>query len=223
MRIKSYFAPSVQSAIAKARREFGDDVTLVTSHVAALDARHLGEYEVVFAIDEEEPGPQPVEPPQTSAAPLSAEPKFTAFQEVLLDAVTKKPPLPSVLDQIESVRSTLIQLAIEPAMVRALMTLVERSIDACILPQPQDNTGAVLSELADSLTASVPAEPALTVETALEPAAAFNEPLDLALAAAANAPSPLPRALNPEPGAALTPAELAFVVSVSEGPASVRR
>ena len=44
MRIKSYFAASVQSAIGLARREFGDDVTLVTSHASALEARHLGEY-----------------------------------------------------------------------------------------------------------------------------------------------------------------------------------
>src|SRR5579884_3265125 len=52
MRIKSYFASSVQSAIAIARKEYGDDVTLVTSHTAPLESRHLGDYEVVFAVDE---------------------------------------------------------------------------------------------------------------------------------------------------------------------------
>ena len=52
MRIKSYFAPSVQSAISTARKEFGDEVTLVTSHAAALESRHLGDYEVVFAVEE---------------------------------------------------------------------------------------------------------------------------------------------------------------------------
>ena len=43
-----------------ARKEFGDRVTLVTSHVAAPENRGAGEYEVVFAIDE---------PPANTAAP----------------------------------------------------------------------------------------------------------------------------------------------------------
>jgi hypothetical protein len=52
MRIKSYFAESVQSAIGPAPKEFGDDVTLVMSHASALEARHLSEYDIVFAVDE---------------------------------------------------------------------------------------------------------------------------------------------------------------------------
>ncbi len=52
MRIKSYFAGSVERAIHDAREELGGEATLITSRRAAPDARHLGTYEVVFGIAE---------------------------------------------------------------------------------------------------------------------------------------------------------------------------
>jgi hypothetical protein len=214
MRIKSYFAASVQSAIAMARREFGDEVTLVTSHIAAAESRHLGEYEVVFAIDEE-PVPAP-EPEQT--------PKFTEFQEALLGAVAKKPAQRSVLEQIESIRSTLIELGIEPTMVRALMTLVERSIDASALPEHEDQTGAMLSQLADSLSTEPELNPIQNRarEQAAEEALATTPEsqtglkfrIELPLNESASVPEPQPR---------MSAAELAFAMSVSEAPAPARR
>jgi flagellar biosynthesis protein FlhF len=50
MRIKSYFAMSVERAIHDAREELGGEATLITSRRSAPDARHLGAYEVVFGI-----------------------------------------------------------------------------------------------------------------------------------------------------------------------------
>ena len=49
MRIKSYFCASVEEAIARARHELGAEAMLLESRKAAPEARHLGEYEVVFA------------------------------------------------------------------------------------------------------------------------------------------------------------------------------
>lgn len=119
MRIKSYFAPSVQTAIALARKEFGDDVTLVTSHVAALDNRHLGEYEVVFAIEE-----QP-------AMPESPEPPAPAFHEMLQQAiVTPLPAQQDLSDKLEQVHTALIALGIEPSMVRSFMTMLKAVVPA---------------------------------------------------------------------------------------------
>jgi flagellar biosynthesis GTPase FlhF len=123
MRIKSYFAPSVQNAITLARKEFGDDITLVTSHAVSLDARHLGEYEVVFAIEE----PAAVAEVMKGA---SAEP--FEFKQVLEQAVTTvKAPVtvdtPAKLDQI---RSLLIEVGIDAPMVNALMTVVQRCAGA---------------------------------------------------------------------------------------------
>jgi flagellar biosynthesis protein FlhF len=51
MRIKSYFAPAVEHAIAQARQELGEDAMLVKTRRTMPEARHLGEYEVVFAAD----------------------------------------------------------------------------------------------------------------------------------------------------------------------------
>jgi flagellar biosynthesis protein FlhF len=63
MRIKSFYASSVEGAVGLARREMGDDAMLVESRRAPLEARHLGEYEVVCAVVPEakaSPTPEPV-------------------------------------------------------------------------------------------------------------------------------------------------------------------
>jgi flagellar biosynthesis protein FlhF len=51
MRIKSYFADTVEDAMAEARRELGPDAVLMNTRKASEDAQGLGEYEVVFGAD----------------------------------------------------------------------------------------------------------------------------------------------------------------------------
>lgn len=53
MRIKTYFAGTVEAAIGLAARELGGDALLLASRPASAATRHLGAYEVVFGI----PGP----------------------------------------------------------------------------------------------------------------------------------------------------------------------
>ena len=50
MKLKSYFAESVEDALSQARRELGADAMLVNSHRTSQEFRHLGEYEVVCAL-----------------------------------------------------------------------------------------------------------------------------------------------------------------------------
>ncbi len=50
MRLKSYFAPTVEVAISRARRDLGDEAMLVDSRPTSEQNRHLGTYEVVFAL-----------------------------------------------------------------------------------------------------------------------------------------------------------------------------
>jgi flagellar biosynthesis protein FlhF len=50
MRIKSFYASTVEGAVALARRDMGSEAMLVESRKAPLEARHLGEYEVVCAL-----------------------------------------------------------------------------------------------------------------------------------------------------------------------------
>jgi len=183
MRIKSYFAASVQSAIGLARREFGDDVTLVTSHASALEARHLGEYEVVFAVDEAVPSESPAgttaQIEETNPAPLpAAEPApatvhSKAFQDLLEEAIVAKPSthegLPEKLDHLHS---CFIEIGIEPSMVRALMTMVERcaslSAPSGAGTMEPANEDALLPAL--EMLVAVEPEPAILVKPRFTPA-----------------------------------------------------
>jgi len=50
MKIKSYFADSVEQAIQEARREMGTEAMLITSRRSSPETRSLGAYEVVFGL-----------------------------------------------------------------------------------------------------------------------------------------------------------------------------
>src|ERR1022692_1211294 len=65
MRIKSFYASTVEGAVALARREMGAEAMLVESRKAPLEARHLGEYEVVCALVPEEETAKPQAPEDT--------------------------------------------------------------------------------------------------------------------------------------------------------------
>ena len=53
MRLKSYFAGTVESAMCLARQEMGEEAMLVNSRRSQPETRHLGAYEVVFAASQE--------------------------------------------------------------------------------------------------------------------------------------------------------------------------
>ena len=50
MKIKSYFADSVEQAIQEARQELGTEAMLITSRRSTPETRSLGAYEVVFGL-----------------------------------------------------------------------------------------------------------------------------------------------------------------------------
>lgn len=161
MRIKSFFAASVQAAITMARREFGDGVTLITSHIASPEARQQGEYEVVFAI--EEPPEQSANNEVATSIPEkrhggelgggAERTQYTEFQQVLLDAVQPR-PRPEVQDQkLEALRCALIDLGLEPTTTSAVMTLIGKSLAietadgvADASPEGFRNAGAAVAE-----------------------------------------------------------------------------
>ena len=59
MKIKSYFASSVEQAIQEARQELGTDAMLITSRRSSPEARSLGAYEVVFGLHRARRPPAP--------------------------------------------------------------------------------------------------------------------------------------------------------------------
>ena len=71
MRIKSFYAGTVEAAVSLARREMGAEAMLVESRRAPLESRHLGEYEVVCALVPEAgsaPEPESESPPDPRLA-----------------------------------------------------------------------------------------------------------------------------------------------------------
>jgi len=83
--MKSYFANSFRVAMEQARKELGPDAMLVTTRTSALEARHLGEYEVVFASEL---------PPAPESAPAA---QTEAVQKLSLPATpTPKPSYPQL-------------------------------------------------------------------------------------------------------------------------------
>ena len=70
MKIKSYFAGSVEQAIQEARQELGTDAMLITSRRSSPETRSLGAYEVVFGLTAPSPHARPAVP---AAADLSGE------------------------------------------------------------------------------------------------------------------------------------------------------
>src|ERR1700719_3942405 len=73
MKIKSYYASSVEQAIQKARQELGTEAMLVTSRRAAAEARHLGAYEVVFGAPDSGENIPAAATPRPPSKDLSAE------------------------------------------------------------------------------------------------------------------------------------------------------
>ena len=69
MRLKSYFAGTVESAICLARQEMGGDAMLVNSRRTLPEARHLGAYEVVFAAAQDPAHQAPAAVPEPAKAP----------------------------------------------------------------------------------------------------------------------------------------------------------
>jgi flagellar biosynthesis protein FlhF len=75
MRLKSYFARDVKSALALAEQELGPDAMLVDSKKAPPEARHLGEFEVVVAAGVPEPAPGEPARAEAPAARSAPEPE----------------------------------------------------------------------------------------------------------------------------------------------------
>lgn len=66
MRLKSYFAATVEAALAEGSRELGPEAMIVQSRKSPPESRHLGQYEVVMAATGAtgtQPGATPAEPP----------------------------------------------------------------------------------------------------------------------------------------------------------------
>jgi flagellar biosynthesis protein FlhF len=97
MRIKSFFASSVEQAIQEARQELGPDAMLITSRRSAPEARSLGAYEVVFGLQSTA---------TRSATRASSRPR-AAQQPASQTSADLSSELQNLRAQLEEIKSTL--------------------------------------------------------------------------------------------------------------------
>ena len=95
MRIKSYFANSVQEAIENARAELGSDAMLLNSKKTEWELRSLGSYEVVFGVSAEE---------RTHATSEETKPVAAGAAEDLVRSSEVVKELAGLRKEIETVR-----------------------------------------------------------------------------------------------------------------------
>ena len=74
MRLKSYFAASVEAAMGLAAQEMGPEAMLVHSRRTTPDTKQLGEYEVVFAVPAEFAASKDGPEPEAAGTPSAAAP-----------------------------------------------------------------------------------------------------------------------------------------------------
>lgn len=124
MRIKSYFASSVQAAMRQAHEDLGADAVLIESHATSAETAHLGQFEVVCGLAET-PARKPARTKRAAASAstgqdeLAAELKMLRSQMDELRSMLK--PAPVVTSQMEAVRDELIAADIEPSIVAMLL------------------------------------------------------------------------------------------------------
>src|SRR6476646_3347182 len=105
MRIKSYFAGSVQEAIESARSELGSDAMLLHSKKTEWELRSLGAYEVVFGVAAE-PGAS------TGLSPVAETAAVAGILEPSDELVRSSDVVKELADlrkQIETVRRSVVR------------------------------------------------------------------------------------------------------------------
>jgi len=100
MRIKSYFAKSVDQAMAQAREELGPDAMLLNTRKALADQFDGGRYEVIFGLPEESPAAVSGGPPIAAASAVDAESRAPEHFSAELGRLH---------DQIDEIRSLIVR------------------------------------------------------------------------------------------------------------------
>ena len=131
----------------QARREIGPDATLVTSHPAGPEARHLGQYEVVFAtelpegVEEKGRGGASRATPATPATNATRSPSSAALDSVLTEirALRRQfqswrqasgrsagqPNWITANPEVEAIYSELIQAEVDPDLAHQLLAAAQ--------------------------------------------------------------------------------------------------
>ena len=136
MRIKSYFARTVEDAMAQAGQELGPDAMLLNSRRAPAEARHLGEYEVVFAtgpadtpvISEDSPGGQSLSGEKLSAEVAELKRELEGMRRTLTRAVLAPAEWAGAPPDLSDAYAVLTAADVAPELAREILDATEERL-----------------------------------------------------------------------------------------------
>ncbi len=154
MRIKSYFAATVEDAVAQARQELGAEAMLVSTSRAPAEARHLGDYEVVFASIAPPPEEHQQEAVQDRLAAQVAELKreLEGMRRALTHSVFAPSSWPGAPPASADAYAQLAAAEVTPDLAREIVRGAESRAASAAL-EPAAFRGALVEELQSRIAA----------------------------------------------------------------------
>ena len=159
MKLKSYFAGTVDAALTLARRDLGPEAILVESRRAPAESRHLGQYEVICA----SLPAQAAGPPPPAAAPPGGPPFLNSLRLPAVDKLSQEvSELKRYMEQMALTLSRssagMATLRSNPALAAAFNRLVAAEVDPALAhdivariaeqePNAEDATSLVAAEI----------------------------------------------------------------------------
>lgn len=120
LHVKSYFARSIQDAIELAGREMGPDALLLNSRPSPPEARHLGEFEVVFG---SYPQTRPAEVP--AAAPTGEITGLRQQMDEIRSLLLRGDMTPAAHSRQPLIERVLLDAGLEPSLAAEIELAVE--------------------------------------------------------------------------------------------------
>lgn len=136
MRIKSFFAPSVEQAIQEARQELGPDAMLITSRRSSPEARNLGAYEVVFGLQSAAARPRPAAQAAPSADLSSELQNLRTQLQDIKSTLQGARSADRAAPEAEELFSRLVSLDLSRAVARDVVASAVRLRDQRAIDQP---------------------------------------------------------------------------------------
>jgi flagellar biosynthesis protein FlhF len=126
MRLKSFFADSIEEAIRQARHELGPEAMLVNSKRTNVEAHHLGAYEVVVCSDPAEYAPEDADHKRIGVHPALGAPPVDQLSRDVAELRHQMEKLSLTLARSGSGMGT---FAFDPGLSRAFSALMDAEFD----------------------------------------------------------------------------------------------
>jgi flagellar biosynthesis protein FlhF len=131
MKLKSFFADTIEEAIRQARQELGPDAMLVNSKRSGAEAQHLGWYEVVVCGEAQETGATGAPYPERANELRTAASRAPSFpvDQLAHDVSEIKQRMEKLALTLARAGRGAASMAFDPELSRAFTTLTDVEID----------------------------------------------------------------------------------------------